>query len=34
MPPRRGGPHGPALVFDPAAWAAFVAAVQHGEFPV
>ncbi|MFG2198978.1 DUF397 domain-containing protein [Kitasatospora sp. NPDC048715] len=26
-------PHGPALVFPAAAWAAFVAAVQDGEFP-
>ncbi|WKX72765.1 DUF397 domain-containing protein [Streptomyces sp. XD-27] len=26
-------PHGPALVFDPPGWAAFVAAVKRGEFP-
>lgn len=25
-------PHGPALVFPPAAWAAFVCAVGRGEF--
>nr|BFD89417.1 DUF397 domain-containing protein [Kitasatospora sp. Xyl93] len=27
-------PHGPALVFQAAAWEAFVGAVQEGEFPV
>lgn len=26
-------PHGPALVFSPDAWQAFVAGVQLGEFP-
>ncbi|MFF2751014.1 DUF397 domain-containing protein [Kitasatospora sp. NPDC058048] len=26
-------PHGPALVFPAAAWEAFIAAVQGGEFP-
>lgn len=25
-------PHGPALVFPPAAWASFVTAVKQGEF--
>ncbi|WP_448333952.1 DUF397 domain-containing protein [Streptomyces sp. DSM 41534] len=26
-------PHGPALVFEPSAWSAFVSAVKRGEFP-
>ena len=26
-------PAGPALVFEPAAWAAFVAAIRDGELP-
>ncbi|WP_413801107.1 DUF397 domain-containing protein [Streptomyces iranensis] len=26
-------PHGPALVFEPSAWSAFVSAVKSGEFP-
>ncbi|GAA1699305.1 DUF397 domain-containing protein [Streptomyces yatensis] len=26
-------PHGPALIFEPSAWAAFVSAVKRGEFP-
>ncbi|MDW6060263.1 DUF397 domain-containing protein [Streptomyces sp. FXJ1.4098] len=26
-------PHGPALVFEPPAWSAFVSAVKRGEFP-
>jgi hypothetical protein len=27
-------PHGPALVFPAAAWAAFIAGVKGGDFPV
>ena len=27
-------PEGPALVFEPSAWSAFVSAVKHGEFPI
>ncbi|MGP8297381.1 DUF397 domain-containing protein [Streptomyces inhibens] len=27
-------PEGPALMFEPAAWSAFVTGVQAGEFPV
>ncbi|MGW7577671.1 DUF397 domain-containing protein [Streptomyces sp. NPDC054765] len=26
-------PHGPALMFEPAAWSAFVTGVQAGDFP-
>lgn len=26
-------PHGPALVFEPSAWSAFVSAVKRGELP-
>ncbi|MFE3219116.1 DUF397 domain-containing protein [Streptomyces antimycoticus] len=26
-------PHGPALIFEPSAWSAFVSAVKRGEFP-
>ncbi|MEV6128607.1 DUF397 domain-containing protein [Streptomyces violaceusniger] len=26
-------PRGPALVFEPSAWSAFVSAVKRGEFP-
>ncbi|MGO4428949.1 DUF397 domain-containing protein, partial [Streptomyces sp. MCAF7] len=26
-------PEGPALVFEPSSWSAFVSAVKHGEFP-
>lgn len=26
-------PNGPALMFEPAAWSAFVAGVQAGDFP-
>lgn len=26
-------PHGPALVFEPSAWSAFVSAVKRGTFP-
>ncbi|MEU8875338.1 DUF397 domain-containing protein [Streptomyces javensis] len=26
-------PHGPALIFGPSVWAAFVSAVTRGEFP-
>ncbi|MFD8338791.1 DUF397 domain-containing protein [Streptomyces solisilvae] len=26
-------PHGPALVFEPSVWSAFVSAVKRGEFP-
>ncbi|KAK1181793.1 DUF397 domain-containing protein [Streptomyces sp. NBS 14/10] len=27
-------PEGPALVFEPPAWSAFVSAVKRGEFPI
>lgn len=27
-------PHGPALVFTPAEWTAFLAGVKHGEFDI
>ncbi|MER7787455.1 DUF397 domain-containing protein [Streptomyces sp. NPDC097640] len=26
-------PHGPALVFEPSVWSAFLSAVKEGEFP-
>ncbi|MGW7750528.1 DUF397 domain-containing protein [Streptomyces violaceusniger] len=26
-------PHGPALIFEPSAWSAFVSAVKRGELP-